>query len=406
MSTGRDVGVLDIGTTETRAVVGRVWGPGETEILGYGLGPSAGVTRGAVVDIEATARTIQRVVAAARESAGWFPSSVLVGVNGEYLQSARVSGTIPITGKQRGITHNDVSRVLRVAGEKNVSSDYQVLETVPCSFQVDQMLGVHDPVGKTGNLLVSEVFLVSVLGSVVSDLDRCIKAAGLDIVRLVPTGLATSLAVLSDEEKKAGVALVDIGGGATNIVVYYDGQVLHAETIPVGGGMITSSVARTLTCSMEAADHLKRTYGFAIAKQVAEVETVPVKRIPPRASKNIPRKLLAEIIEERTDRILAQVLKAFHRRELINRLFAGVILTGGASQLGGMKDKVESYLKIETHVGIPSRFQGYEQVFRSPRFASVIGLLDYASRPNGNRRTKNTKIGRFFERVGGILHYF
>lgn len=406
MTPDNTIAVLDIGSTETRAVVGRVLEPGNVEVIGFGTAPSAGISRGTIVDIEATTRVIQKAVDTAREKAGFFPPRVIVGVNGEGLKTFSASGTIAIMNKDRGITQDDVARALHNAAEKNVPKDLMVLDSIPCTFQVDQTVGVQDPVGKTGDLLIAEVFIVTCSRSALMDLDRCIKGVNLRVQKFVPTGLAASLAVLSDEEKNAGVALVDIGGGATNLVVYYDGYVVHAEVLPKGGEAVTRAIARALTCSKETADFLKKTYGVAMPEMVTPVETVPVKRIPPRDPTEIRRRYLSEIIEERLDEVLCDVARVFHRRELTNRLFAGVILTGGSALVAGMKEKVEDVLKIETHVGIPSRLEGFEMVFRNPRFASVAGLLEYASRAEVRQQTRTSFIGRLLERVGAFLGAF
>ncbi|HNT33850.1 MAG TPA: cell division protein FtsA [bacterium] len=405
MSTDSILAVLDIGSTEIRAVVGRVLEPGKVEVIGFGAVPSVGISRGSVVDIEANTRVIQKAVEAAREKAGVFPQRVIVGVNGEGLKTFGASGTVAIMSKDRGITKDDINRVLRNAAERNVPVEHAVLDRIPCTFQVDQTTGVQDPVGKTGDLLAAEVFLVTCPRPVLADLERCIKGANLRVQKFVPTGLAASLAVLSDEEKNAGVALVDIGGGTTNVVVYFDGYVIHAEVLTKGGEGITRSIARSLTCSMETAAFLKKTYGVAMPEMVTPVETVPVKRLPPRQQKEIPRRVLSEIIEQGLDEILRDVGRVFHHRELTHRLFAGVILTGGGALLTGMKEKVENTLKIETHIGIPSRLEGFEMVFRNPRFASVAGLLEYASRDEVQQQTRAPFIFRLLERVAGLFGY-
>jgi len=406
MSTERQVGILDIGTSETRAVVANVMEPGSVEVLAHGKCASAGIARGGVVDIEATTRTIAGAVSAVREDIGFFPPYVFAGANGECIRSFTSSGTIAISGRERGITQYDVSKVLKEAGARNVPADHRLLEVVPGRFQVDQMAGIQDPVGMSGNVLAAEVYTVVALQSALTDLERCIKGAGLHVRQFVPAGLSASLAVLSDEEKVAGVAHLDIGGGTSNLVVYYDGDVLHSETIPLGGALITNSIARQLTCSMETAESLKRTYGVAKASMVAEIEKVPVKRIPPRPKRDIPRRVLSTIIEDGMDRILVEVQKTLQHRNLANRLFAGVILTGGTAMLGGVREKVESYLKVETHVGIPSRFEGCERELRNPEFATAAGVLEYSSRHDEHDQIRQSKIGRFLERVGGFLHHF
>jgi cell division protein FtsA len=367
---------LDVGTTKVSAVVGEVSEDGIT-ILGLGSVPCRGLRKGIVSNIDWTVRSIRDAVDAAQTMAGVEIRTVYAGVAGSHIRSQTSDGVAAIAAGE--VTKADVERVLEGARAIPVDADRQILHVLPREFLVDTQDGIRDPIGMNGVRLGAKVNLVTAATSCVQNVVRCAERAGLAVADVVLEPLASAEAILSDDEKEIGVAVVDIGGGTTDILIYVDGGIAHAAVIPVGGNNITSDIAAGLRTPMAEADRLKRMSGCACARMVAEDEEIEVPGVGGHNPRRAPRRMLADIIEPRVEEIFAVVRKRLEDVGMLEQLSAGVVLTGGAVLLEGMAEFAEEILGVPVRIGYPSGIRGITQLVNGPQHATAVGLVKYAA---------------------------
>ncbi|MFO0662366.1 MAG: cell division protein FtsA [Polyangiaceae bacterium] len=367
---------LDIGTTKVSAVVGEIGEDGIT-ILGVGTVPCRGLRKGIVSNIDWTVRAIRDAIENAQTMAGVEIRTVYAGVAGSHVRSATSDGVAAIAGGE--VTRTDVERALEGARAIPVDADRQILHVLPREFVVDTQDGIRDPIGMSGVRLGAKVNLVTAATSCVQNVIRCAERAGLAVADVVLMPLASAEAVLSDDEKEIGVAVVDIGGGTTDILIYVDGGIAHASVIPVGGNNITSDVAAGLRTPVAEADRLKRLSGCALARMVGEDEEIEVPGVGGHPPRRAPRRLLADIIEPRVEEIFAVVRKRLEDTGMLEQLSAGVVLTGGAVLLEGMADFAEEVLGVPVRIGFPSGIRGITQLVHGPQHATGVGLVKFGA---------------------------
>jgi cell division protein FtsA len=367
---------LDVGTTKVSAVVGEVSEDGIT-ILGLGSVPCRGLRKGIVSNIDWTVRSIRDAVDAAQTMAGVEIRTVYAGVAGSHIRSQSSDGVAAIAGGE--VTRADVERVLEGARAIPVDADRQILHVLPREFLVDTQDGIRDPIGMSGVRLGAKVNLVTAATSCVQNVVRCAERAGLAVADVVLEPLASAEAILSDDEKEIGVAVVDIGGGTTDILIYIDGGIAHAAVIPVGGNNITSDIAAGLRTPVAEADRLKRLSGCAFARMVGEDEEIEVPGVGGHTPRRAPRRMLADIIEPRVEEIFAVVRKRFEDTGMLEQLSAGVVLTGGAVLLEGMAEFAEEILGVPVRIGYPSGIRGITQLVHGPQHATAVGLVKYGA---------------------------
>jgi len=280
----------------------------------------------------------------------------------------------------REVTRGDVERVLEAARAVPVDADRMILHVLPREYVVDNQNGIRDPIGMSGVRLQSKVNLVTSATSCVQNVVRCIERVGLDVADIVLGPLASADAVLSDDEKEIGVAIIDIGGGTTDILLYADGGIAHTSVIPVGGNNITSDLAAGLRTPTGEAERLKRNYGCALGRMIGDDEEVEVPGVGGHAPRRVPRRLLSDIIEPRCEEIFHEVRRRMEETGLLESISAGVVLTGGANLMEGMVECAEEVLGMPVRMGFPVGITGLTQLVQGPQYASSVGLLRYGAR--------------------------
>jgi cell division protein FtsA len=407
MSTGSSHGEivvgLDIGTTKVCAVVGDVSEDGMT-ILGVGTVPCRGLRKGIVSNIDWTVRAIKEAIESAQTMAGVEIRTVYAGVAGSHIRSQASDGVAAIAGGE--VTRADVERVLEGARAIPVDADRQILHVLPREYVVDAQDGIRDPIGMSGVRLGTKVNLVTAATTCVQNVVRCAERCGLTVADVVLDAYASAEAVLSDDEKEIGAAVIDIGGGTTDILLYIDGGIAHTSVIPVGGNNITSDIAAGLRTPMAEADRLKRLFGCALGRIVGDEEEIEVPGVGGHAPRRAPRRVLSDIIEPRAEEIFAVIRKRIEDTGLLEQLSAGVVLTGGAVLLEGMSDFAEEILGMPVRVGYPTGVKGITQLVHGPQFATGVGLLKFGAAAMADaalRETLPAQLATRSQRISGVV---
>jgi cell division protein FtsA len=367
---------LDVGTTKVCAVVGEVGEDGIT-ILGVGSVPCRGLRKGIVSNIDWTVRSIKDAIESAQTMAGVEIRTVYAGVAGSHIRSQVSDGVAAVAGGE--VTRADVERVLEGARAIPVDADRQILHVLPREYMVDTQDGIRDPIGMSGVRLGVKVNLVTAATTCVQNVIRCAERCNLAVADVVLEPLASSEAVLSDDEKEIGVAVIDIGGGTTDILLYVDGGIAHTSVIPVGGNNITSDIAAGLRTPMAEADRLKRLSGCALGRMVADDEEIEVPGVGGHSPRRCGRRVLSDIVEPRVEEIFAVVRKRIEDTGLLEQLSAGAVITGGAVLLEGMTEFAEEILGMPVRIGYPTGVRGLTQLVHGPQYATGVGLVKYGA---------------------------
>ncbi len=367
---------LDIGTTKVCAVVGEVDADGIT-ILGVGNVPCRGLRKGVVSNIDWTVRSITEAIEAAQTMAGVEIRTVYAGVAGSHIRCQTSDGVAAIASGE--VTRTDVERVLEGARAIPVDADRQILHVLPREFIVDNQDGIRDPVGMSGVRLGAKVNLITAATSCVQNVVRCAERCGLTVADVVLEPLASAEAVLSEDEKEIGVAVIDIGGGTTDLLIYVDGGIAHASVIPVGGNNVTADVSAGLRTPMGEAERIKRNFGCALGRMVGDDEEIEVPGVGGHSPRKAARRVLSDIIEPRVEEIFAVLRRRIEDTGMLEQLSAGVVLTGGAVLLDGMTEFAEEILGMPVRLGIPVGVRGITQLVAGPQFATGVGLVQYGA---------------------------
>ena len=394
---------LDIGTSKIVCLVGEIQDDGEIEVISIGSHPSTGLKKGVVVDIKATVRSIQRAVEEAELMAGCEVHSVFAGIAGSHINSLNSHGIVAI--KDGEVTQNDVDRVIDAAQAVAIPADRKILHILPQEFIIDEQEGIHQPVGMSGVRLETRVHIVTGAVSAAQNIDKCVRHCGLEVCDLTLEQLASSYAVLSDDEKELGVCLVDIGGGTTDIAVFTDGSIRHTAVIPIAGDQVTNDIAVALRTPTVHAEEIKIRYGCALTQLAATEETIKVASIGDRPPRTLSRQTLAEVIEPRYEELL-QLIQAELRRSGFDHLLAGgIVMTGGSSKVEGLIDLAEEVFHMPVRLGIPQLVTGMAEVINNPIHATGVGLLLFGLE-NGASRERNPVGGGFREMWGRMRSWF
>lgn len=367
---------LDIGTTKVAAVVAEVDADGVT-ILGVGNVPCRGLRKGVVSNIDWTTRAIAEALDAAQTMAGVEIRTVYAGVSGSHIRCTVSDGIAAITGGE--VSADDVERVLEGARAVPVDADRQIVHVLPREFTVDNQDGIRDPIGMSGVRLGARVNLITAATSPVQNLVRCAEKCGLTVADVVLEPFASAEAVLSDDEKEIGVAVIDIGGGTTDLLLYVDGGIGHVSVIPVGGNNVTQDISAGLRTPLAEAERLKRSVGCALGRMVADDEEIEVPGVGGHPSRTAQRRLLSDIIEPRIEEIFAVIRTRIEDTGLLEQLSAGVVLTGGAVLMEGMTEFAEEILGMPVRMGTPVGVKGITGLVAGPQFATGVGLVLYGA---------------------------
>ena len=369
---------LDIGTTKVCAVIGERNENGVLEITGVGVSPSTGLRKGVVVNIESTLRSVSAAVEAAEMMSGREVHSCWTGIGGAHIDGLNSRGVVAVTGKgreTREITQADVDRVIEAARAVVIPMDRQVLHVIPQSYIVDDQKGIRNPLDMIGVRLEAEVHIIT--GSVTSaqNLVKCVNRAGFRVEDLLLQSLAAARSVLTQEEKEIGVALIDLGGGTTDILVFQDGSPYFTTTVPVGGSQVTSDLSILNSLSFETAERIKLEAGCCWAPLLESEEDILVPGVGGRAPLAIPRTQICSIIQPRMEEIFRMALDKIDRLALSRPLGGGIVLSGGGSQLAGVAELASRVFRLPVRVGVPMSVGGLVEEYRSPSFATAVGLV-------------------------------
>ncbi|MDR3113963.1 MAG: cell division protein FtsA [Treponema sp.] len=388
---------LDIGTTKVCAVIGERNEHGILEITGVGLCPSTGMRKGVVVNIEATLRSVATAIEAAEMMSGREVEVCWTGIGGNHIDGINSRGVVAVTGKTREtreIGQEDINRVLEAARAVVIPMDRQVLEVIPQSYIVDDQRGIRDPLDMIGVRLEAEVHIITCSVTSAQNLIKCVNRAGFIVNDLILQSLAASRSVLTLEEKEIGVALLDLGGGTTDVLVYADGAPYSNATIPAGGGMITSDISKVKNISFETAERIKIDTGCCWEGLFEEDEEVIVPGVGGRPPMPIPKSQVMAIIRPRMEEIFKMVKEKLDKLSLSRPLGGGIVLTGGGAQLLGAAELASHIFKLPVRIGSPLSVGGLVEEYRSPIYATAVGLV----LEGDDRERRNTP-----ER-GGELH--
>jgi len=401
---------LDIGTTKVVCIVGEVNRDASINIIGFGQAPSHGLRKGVVINIDSTVESIKKAVKEAENMAGIKISSAYVGIAGTHIKSFNSSGVVAVKDKE--ITEQDVNRVIDAAKAVMIPQDREVLHVIPQEFIVDDQDGIREPVGMNGVRLEAKVHIVTGAISSAQNLIKCANKAGIQVTKLCLQPIASSYAVLSQDEKELGVALVDIGGGTTDIAIFREGALLYTSVLPIGGVHITNDISVGVRASIDAAEKIKLTSGCAMASLVKEDETIEVPAVGEGKPRVVARKILAEIIEARVEEMYSLIQQEINRSTYADLLAAGVVLTGGTTLLQGMVELVDFLFEVPLKRGVPIRLGGLKEVVNSPKYSTAVGLLKYGA-SQMNRSSQNqppsligeTLLGEdgVFGKIGGQM---
>jgi cell division protein FtsA len=378
---------LDIGTTKICAVVGEI-ADGQVNIIGIGTYPSKGLRKGVVVNIDSTVHSIKRAIEEAELMAGCHITSVYAGIAGGHIKGINSHGVIAV--KNREISPSDVKRVIDAASAVAIPMDREVIHIIPQEFIVDDQDGIKDPVGMSGVRLEGRVHIVTGAITSAQNIIKCANKAGLDVDDIVLEQLGSSEAVLTTEEKELGAAIIDIGGGTTDLIIFANGAIKHTAVVSLAGSHVTSDISMGLRTPLEEAEKIKLRYGCALTAMVRKDETIEVPSVGGRKPRVLSRQTLSEIIEPRAEEILTLVHHELGKTEYSSLIASGIILTGGSVLLEGMPELAEQIFNLPVRRGTPIGIGGLVDLVNSPMYATGVGLVLYGSR---NRVQSRFKVG-------------
>jgi cell division protein FtsA len=369
---------LDIGTSKVVAIVGELTEEGEIEIIGIGSHQSRGLKKGVVVNIESTVQSIQRAVEEAELMAGCQIHSVYAGIAGSHIRSMNSHGIVAI--KDREVVESDVDRVIDAARAVAIPADQKVLHVIPQEFIIDEQEGIREPIGMSGVRLEAKVHLITGAESSAQNIVKCIQRCGLQPDDIILEQLASSYAVLTEDEKDLGVCLVDIGGGTTDIAVFAEGAIKHTAVIPIAGDQVTNDIAVAMRTPTQYAEEIKTKYACALRQLTNPDEVIEVPSVGDRPPRRLARQTLAEVVEPRYEELMSLVLAELRRSGYENLIAAGVVLTGGSAKMEGVVELAEEVFHMPVRLGMPQYVTGLIDVVRNPIHATGVGLLLFGAR--------------------------
>ncbi|MBC3765302.1 cell division protein FtsA [Neptunicella marina] len=366
---------LDIGTSRVKAVVGEMLTDGGVSIVGVGSHPSRGMDKGGVNDLNLVVQSVQRAVDEMELMADCKVSSVFLSVSGRHVQCQNENGMVPINNKE--VTQDDVDNVIHAARSVPIAAERRLLHVLPQDFTIDVQEKIKNPVGMSGVRMEAEVHIVTCADDMAKNLVKCVERCGLHGDQLIFSALASSYAVLTDDEKELGVCVVDIGGGTIDIVIYAEGAIRHTAVIPVAGNQITSDIAKIFRTPISHAEEIKINYACALKDLVRMDESIEVPSVGGRPARAMSRHTLAEVIEPRYQELFELVLEEIKASGLEEQIAAGVVLTGGTAKMEGAVEFAEEIFQMPVRTGSPMGVKGLSEYVEDPTYATAVGLLQY-----------------------------
>jgi cell division protein FtsA len=387
---------LDIGTTKICAIVGEALPDGGVEIIGIGKAPSHGLRKGVVIDIETTVESIRHAIEEAELVAGLTVERVYTGIAGGHIKGFNSRGVIAVSGKNREITQRDIDRVIDAARAVAIPLDREVIHILPQEFIVDDQIGIKKPLGMYGVRLESEVHIVTGAVTSAQNIVKSVNNAGLEVADIVLQQLASAEAVLTQDEKELGVALIDMGGGTTDLAIFFEGSIWHTAVLSLGGNNITSDIAMGLQTPTHEAEEIKKRFGCAMASLVDPTEIIEVPSVGGRPPRKLSRQVLCAIVEPRVEEIFDLVNREIRKAGYADLIAGGIVMTGGGASLEGICELGEQIFGLPVRQGMPAGIGGLADVVRSPMYATGVGLVLYGIRHQGAARFQNEGSSHFF----------
>jgi len=420
MNPERIIAGLDIGSSKTTALIAQAVSGGDSrseptlKILGVGQARTTGLRRGVVSDIEETTKSIKKAIEDAERMAGIKIDTIYAGIAGEHVRAMISKGIVAVNGDE--ISKADVDRANDVARAQPVPQDRELLHAIPQEYSVDKNQGIRDPIGMIGTRLETEMYLVTIGASPAMNLRKSVERAGYHVRELVLEPLASSLSVLTEDEKELGVALVEMGAGTTDIAVFHEGKIRHLGTVNYGGNNVTSDIVQGIGVTQADAERLKEKYGCAYEPLVDPQDIIQLPSTVAQGNRHVPREVLAHIIHQRMDEIFNLVLSEIERAGFAQRLNGGVVITGGAAAMEGVGELAADVFGTGVRIGSPAEnIGGLSDSVDAPRFATVVGLALYGAHrsaagfapPSGRHRAlAGAGVDRFTKRIKTWLEDF
>ena len=395
---------LDIGTSKIVAIVAEMRPDGHYEIVGLGQHDSRGLKKGVVVNIESTVASIQRALEEAELMADCKIRTVYAGIAGSHIRSFNSSGMVAIKDKE--VTEADMARVIETAKAVNIPTDQQIVHVLPQEFIIDGQEDIREPIGMSGVRLEVKVHIVTGAVSAAQNIVKCVRRCGLEVNDLILQPLASSMSILTQDEKELGVALVDVGGGTTDIAIFTGGAIRHTAVIPIAGDQITNDIAMALRTPTPEADEIKLRFGIARQVLADPNSRIEVPGLGDRGPRQLSRQALAAVIEPRVEELYSlthQVIRESGYEELLS---SGMVITGGSSLMPGMVELAEDVFLKPVRVGLPAYTGGLADVVRNPRFATAVGLLEEARLQRARGRKVAEQSGSFKETLRRMKDWF
>lgn len=395
---------LDIGTSKVVAIIASISKPHNIEIIGVGWEPSKGLKKGVVVDIESTIASIQKAVEKSEKMAGCKAVGVYAGIAGSHIRSLNSNGIVAI--KDNEVSQEDIDRVIDAAQAVVIPTDQKLLHILPQEYIIDGQEGIRDPIGMSGVRLEAKVHMVTCAASAAQNIEKCIQRCGLEVDDIILQQLASSFAVLTEDEQDLGVCLCDIGGGTTDIAVYIDGAVHHSAAISIAGDQVTNDIAIALTTPTKDAEDLKIRFACALTQLADSNEQIEVPSVGDKPPRTLTRQTLAEVVEPRYEELFSLIYDELERAGMLSKIGAGIVLTGGGSKLSGALELAEEIFNMPVRLATPHKITGLKDMVRNPIYSTGIGLILFGTDPKNNSKwiSESSNQGSLFYRFKNWFH--
>jgi cell division protein FtsA len=393
---GKIIVGLDIGTTKICAVVGELVNDA-IEIIGVGTHPSEGLRKGVVINIEKTVQSIKEAIEEAETMAGCEISSVYAGIAGGHIKGFNSHGVIAL--KEREVTKKDIERVIEAASAVAIPMDREVIHVLEQEFIVDEQDGIMDPLGMSGVRMEAKIHIVTGAVTSAQNIIKCANRAGLDVHDIVLQSIASSEAVLTNEERNLGTALIDFGGGTTDMAVFSRGSIKHTSVLALGGDNLTYDISIGIRTPTVEAEKIKMKYGCALTSMIGSDEIIEVPGVGGRGPRTLPRQFLGEILEPRLEEIFSLIQNELIRSGFEDSINSGVVITGGSSELQGVTDLAEQIFNVPCRIGYPDKVGGLVEVVNKPMYATAVGLVLYGAKQTSNNKKFRIRDTNIFAKV-------
>lgn len=402
---------LDIGTAKVTALVGEVLPDGDLNVIGLGSHSSKGMDKGGVNDLESVVKSLKRAVDEAEMMADCQITSVYLGLSGKHIECRNETGMVPISDEE--VTQEDVDNVIHTAKSVRLSDEHRVLHVLPQEYSIDFQEGIKNPIGLSGVRMHAKVHLITCHNDMARNIEKCVERLGLRVDQLIFSALASSYAVLTDDEKELGVCVVDIGGGTMDMAVFTGGALRHTKVIPYAGSTVTSDIAYAFGTPPLDAEAIKVRHGAAFSRLVSKEDTIEVPSVGGRPARSLQRQTLAEVIEPRYSELLGMINQELSKIQgelkkagVKHQLAAGLVLTGGAAQIEGLVECAEQIFQCQVRIGQPDGVKGLSDYVETPVYSTAVGLLHYGKEhqamPQQDYNNKTSVTG-FLKRIGNWL---